>query len=338
MKQFAVKNAPGFLVCVVIALIAQGIAKFFPTIGAALFAIGIGIICGNTFLNKPCFDSGTKFSERNLLEYSIVLTGATLLLSDIMALGLNGLAFIACQMTLTIVAAYLIGRKMGFGKKFSLLMGAGNAVCGSSAIATVSPVIKANSKDKGISITIVNVTGTILMVFLPVLTGFVYQHEVMHTSAMIGGILQSIGQVIASAQLVGGDVVETATIFKIIRIVFIVFVALFYSKMNLENDNTKLFSKAENPDHTAVKAGVPWFIIGFFIMAILNSVGFMPASLGHAAKLISQQFEIIALAAIGMRVKFRDLAAEGPKAMLYGTGVGVCQIVFALLLITVFIR
>lgn len=338
MKQFVTKNAPGFLVCVVIALIAQGIAKIFPTIGAALFAIGLGILCGNTFLNKPCFDKGTKFSERNLLEYSIVLTGATLLLSDIMALGLNGLAFIACQMALTIVTAYLIGRKMGFGKKFSLLMGAGNAVCGSSAIATVSPVVKANSKDKGISITIVNVTGTILMVLLPVLTGLLYNHEVMHTSAMIGGILQSIGQVIASAQLVGGHVVETATIFKIIRIVFIVFVALVYSKMNVNSDDTKLFAKSEHAEREKVKAGVPWFIIGFFIMAILNSVGLMPAALGHAAKLISQQFEIIALAAIGMRVKFRDLAAEGPKAMLYGVSVGACQIAFAFVLILVFIH
>ena len=127
MKQFVTKHAPGFLVCLVLALIAQGIAKFFPSIGAALFAIGLGILCGNTFLNKPCFDAGTKFSERNLLEYSIVLTGASLLLSDILALGLRGLGFIACQMALTVAVAYLIGRKMGFGKKFSLLMGAGNA-------------------------------------------------------------------------------------------------------------------------------------------------------------------------------------------------------------------
>ena len=110
MKQFVTKHAPGFLVCLVLALIAQGIAKFFPSIGAALFAIGLGILCGNTFLNKPCFDAGTKFSERNLLEYSIVLTGASLLLSDILALGLRGLGFIACQMALTVAVAYLIGR------------------------------------------------------------------------------------------------------------------------------------------------------------------------------------------------------------------------------------
>lgn len=337
MKQLVTKNAPGFLVCLVIALIAQGIAKFFPSIGAALFAIGLGILCGNTFLNRPVFDAGTKLSERSLLEYSIVLTGATLLLRDILALGWNGLAFIACQMALTIVAAYQIGRHMGFGKKFSLLMGAGNAVCGSSAIATVSPVVEADSKDKGISITIVNVTGTILMVLLPLITGFVYQHEVLHTSAMIGGTLQSIGQVIASAQLVGGEVVETATIFKIIRIVFIVLVALVYSRVNADRDDTPLFARGEAAGTKAVKAGVPWFIIGFFLMAILHSLGVIPAPVSAVAKLVSQQFEIIALAAIGMRVKFRDLAAEGPRAMVYGVSVGACQILFALVLIRVFL-
>ena len=337
MKQFVTKHAPGFLVCLVLALIAQGIAKFFPSIGAALFAIGLGILCGNTFLNRPVFDAGTKFSERSLLEYSIVLTGATLLLRDILALGWNGLAFIACQMALTILVAYQIGRRMGFGKKFSLLMGAGNAVCGSSAIATVSPVVEADSKDKGISITIVNVTGTILMVLLPLITGFVYQHEVLHTSAMIGGTLQSIGQVIASAQLVGGEVVETATIFKIIRIVFIVLVALVYSRVNADRDDTPLFARGEVAGTKAVKAGVPWFIIGFFLMAILHSLGVIPAPVSAVAKLVSQQFEIIALAAIGMRVKFRDLAAEGPRAMVYGVSVGACQILFALVLIRVFL-
>ena len=337
MKQFVTKHAPGFLVCLVLALIAQGIAKFFPSIGAALFAIGLGILCGNTFLNRPVFDAGTKFSERSLLEYSIVLTGATLLLRDILVLGWNGLAFIACQMALTILVAYQIGRRMGFGKKFSLLMGAGNAVCGSSAIATVSPVVEADSKDKGISITIVNVTGTILMVLLPLITGFVYHHEVLHTSAMIGGTLQSIGQVIASAQLVGGEVVETATIFKIIRIVFIVLVALVYSRLNADRDDAPLFARSETTEAKVVKAGVPWFIIGFFLMAILHSLGVIPAPISAVAKLVSQQFEIIALAAIGMRVKFRDLAAEGPRAMVYGVSVGACQILFALVLIRVFL-
>ena len=313
VKEQVLKKAPGFLACLVIGLIAQGIAKFVPSVGAALFAIGIGMVCGNTFLNKPGMDAGTKFSERSLLEYSIVLTGATLVLSDIVAVGLSGVGFIVCQMALTITAAYLIGRRFGFGRRFCLLMGAGNAVCGSSAIATVSPVVGADSKDKGISITIVNVTGTVLMVLLPVITGLVYNHAMLPTTAMIGGVMQSIGQVIASAGLVGPEFVPDATIFKIIRIVFIVFVALVFSRLNPEEEG------------------------GLFIMAVLNTLGVVPAPVSAAAKFVSGQFEIIALAAIGMRVKFRDLVKEGPRALGYGLSVGVCQVLFALGLIRLFL-
>lgn len=335
MKNFIVKIVPGFLVCVVISTLAQIIAKFFPNIGAALFAIGIGIVCGNTFLNKECFNNGTSFSEKSLLEYSIVLTGATLMLKDIAALGFSGVAFIFCQMAITIFVAYLIGRKIGFNKKFCLLMGAGNAVCGSSAIATVSPILDADTKDKGISITIVNVTGTILMVLLPILTGILYNHETLHTSAMIGGILQSIGQVIASGQLVNFEVTEVATIFKIIRIIFIVLVAIFYSRIDL--DSEKHHSTSKNTKGKKVKAKIPWFIIGFFIMACLHTIHFIPEVFTKGAKVTSQQFEIIALAAIGMRVKFKDLISEGPKGMIYGLGVGTCQIITALILIYIFL-
>lgn len=326
---------PGFFVCLMISIIAQVIAAYIPNIGAALFAIAIGITLGNTVLNKKIFNHGTKFSESRLLEYSIVLTGLTLQLTDIFGIGLGGVGFIAVQMVCTIATCYMIGKRLGFTKKFSLLMSAGNAVCGSSAIGTVAPILNADSKEKGISITIVNVTGTILMVLLPVITGLLYQQETLHASAMIGGTLQSIGQVIASAAMINEEVVEFATIFKIVRIIFIVVVALSYAKMNMD-ETAPLFEKSSH--HTKVKASIPWFVTGFFLFSILNSTGFLPGFLSVIAKTVSSQFEIIALAAIGMRVKFSDLISEGPKALLYGCMSGGCQIVFAILFIFLLIH
>ena len=38
-----------------------------------------------------------------------------------------------------------------------------------------------------------------------------------------------------------------------------------------------------------------------------------------------------------MRVKFRDLVKEGPRALGYGLSVGVCQVLFALGLIRLFL-
>lgn len=333
------KLMPGFSVCLCIAILAQVINLYIPLAGSALFAIAIGVLCGNTVLNRSAYDAGTKFSESRLLEYSIVLTGLTLRLSDIAGIGLNGILYTAAQMAVTITGCYLIGKQLGFGKKFCLLMSAGNAVCGSSAIAAVSPILRTDAKNKGISITIVNVTGTVLMVLLPVITGILYHQETMQTSGMIGGILQSIGQVIASATFVNKDVVEMATIFKIIRIVCLTAVAYLFSRMDLR-DGTRLFHKElkNNTENTSLRPGIPWFIIGFFLLSVIHSFGIVPDMISHAAKLISSQFEIIALAAIGMRVKFKDLMKEGPKALLYGGCVGFMQILTAIVLIKLFIR
>ena len=88
-KQNILEILPGLIVCVIIAGISQVIAHFVPTVGAALFAIALGIIVGNTLCTKDFFNRGTKFSESRLLEYSIVLTGLTLNLTDIIHYSAN---------------------------------------------------------------------------------------------------------------------------------------------------------------------------------------------------------------------------------------------------------
>lgn len=324
---------PGLIISIIISLISQGLALFIPTLGAALIAIFLGILLGNTILNKPILSTGTKFSEKSLLEFSIVLNGLILDFQIIKQVGLTGFTFIVFQMIATVVAAYWIGRYLKFGKKFSLLMGAGNAVCGSSAIGTVSPVIDANEKDKGLSITIVNVTGTLLMITLPILSAIIYKNETVQTSALIGGTVQSIGQVIASAKLVNDDVANLSIVFKLMRVLLIIGVALIFGKMNFE-ENKSLFSKSTKVQkNTKSSAGVPWFIIGFFLLFLLRNFVSLPDFMVSSAQSISNQFEIAALAAIGLRVKFSDIVKEGPKTLLYGLLVGLIQILLAVTLI-----
>lgn len=334
MRHKVKKIIPGFTVCLMIAILSKVLAVFMPTLGAATFAIFIGIIAGNTIFDKEKYDAGTKYSESELLSYSIVLMGAALNLADISSVGIGGILFIILQMTITIGSAFAIGRMLGFSRKFSLLMSAGNAVCGSSAIASVSGVVDPSAKDKGLSVTIVNVTGTILMFVLPIIAFFVYGNATTQSAALTGGILQSVGQVIASAQFITPEVLELATIFKILRIILIVVIVILFSKVNTEEEG-KLFNKRKSHTEGKVKVKVPWYIIGFFILSIINSLGFVPESVAEVTHFISSQFEIIALAAIGMRVKFKDLIKEGPKAMLYGGLVGGVQIIAALILIRV---
>lgn len=329
------KLIPGLILCVLIGIFAEFIGGIFPTVGAATFAIFTGILLGNTIFKSSKYDEGTKFSEKDLLNYSIVLMGASLNIKEILELGVSGLVYIVLLMALTITTTYFIGRKLKFNKKFCLLMSAGNAVCGSSAIGATSPVVKANDSDKVISITIVNVIGTILMLLLPFITMALYNNDVLQSSAMMGGILQSVGQVIGSAKFIGEDVVKLATVFKIIRIILLVVIVIVFSKIGVDEENKEVVEENKKTSH---KISIPWFITGFFIVCILNSIGLVPEFIARIFKWVSSNFEIIALAGIGMRVKINDLIKEGPKAMLYGGAVGVCQVIFAIVLISIFIK
>nr|WP_108032828.1 putative sulfate exporter family transporter [Trichococcus patagoniensis] len=342
---------PGLAASILISVVSQYLARFLPTLGAALIAILLGMLLGNTLLNRPELSQGTKFSEKRLLEYAIVLNGLILDFQVLKSAGIKGFIFIILQMGLTIFVTYRLGKFFGFGKRFSLLMGAGNAVCGSSAIGTVAPIVKADNKDKGISITIVNLTGTALMILLPLLGAVLYGSDTLRTSALIGGTVQSVGQVVAAAKLVNDDVVTLATVFKLMRVLLIIGVAVLYGRMNM-NEGEPLFTRKKRAGVTAasegsggaesaaspaaVSYGVPWFLTGFVVLFLIRSFIGVPDSALVASKAISSQFEVAALAAIGMRVKFADIIKEGPKAMLYGLTVGAVQVAMAVVLIRVF--
>ncbi|CEN77324.1 membrane protein [[Clostridium] sordellii] len=326
------KILPGLIVSTIIGFISIFLSKFVPSLGAATISIFLGMILGNLFLNKKVFHEGYKFSETELLSYSIVLLGATLSVSTIMELGLGGIIFIVIQMAVTIIGAIYIGKKLGFSENFRYLMASGNAVCGSSAIGATAPVIDADDKEKGIAITIVNVTGVVLMLLLPVLAGILYNHELIKTSAIIGGTLQSVGQVVASGAMVNEATKDLATIFKIVRVILLVVVVFVFG--HLKNKTNAEILKEEEVEIVNKKIKIPWYVIGFFVTCALFSMNLIPIEASHIAKELSSKLEIIALAAIGLRVNFKDLIKQGKEVSLYGLFVGILQILTAVILIS----
>lgn len=324
---------PGLIVCILIAYLGKFLGTFVPSIGGASLAIFLGILLKNTVLQSKKFDSGSKFSESNLLSYSIVLLGGTLSAKTIIQIGLSGVIFIIIQMTVTILGAIFIGKKLGFSEKFRLLMASGNAVCGSSAIGATAPAIDASDEDKSMTITIVNVTGTVLMLLLPLIAHLIYSYDIVKTSALIGGILQSVGQVVASGSMVSLEVKDLSTIFKIVRIIFLVFVVLSFSIIQNNSSNTGDVQKKSNLSNITI----PWYVIGFFIMCFLLTIGLIPKEMSNVFKSISNNFEIIALAGIGMRVNLKSLIKQGFKVSIYATSIALIQILSAVSLISIFI-
>ena len=331
-----IKNIiPGLIVAILVSLISMGLAKFMPSLGAGTIAIFLGMLVGNLLLGQKVFQSGYKFSETNLLSYSIVLLGGTLSVTKLMELGFSGIIFVVIQMAITIVGTMYIGKKLGFSQNFRMLMASGNAVCGSSAIAATAPVIDANDDDKGITITIVNITGIFLMFLLPVLCGWLYNHEVVKTSAMIGGTLQSVGQVVASGEMVNEHVKEMAMIFKIVRVILLVVVV--FTLGHIKHKTNHEIIEEEVSDVKKGKIKIPWYVIGFFITCALFTVNIISPEVSSLFKAISNKLEIIALGAIGLRVNLRELIKQGKSVSLYALFVGLLQVVTAIILISIFL-
>ncbi|MFC4651368.1 YeiH family protein [Lactococcus nasutitermitis] len=325
------KIAPGFLLSFVIALVSYALNVFvFKTLGAATIAILLGILLGNIYFKQAVLFDGTAWSEKKLLEFSVMFLGATVTFQTIEKLGWNGVFFIIVQMLLTIVFVLFIGKRLGFSKNVAQLMAAGNAVCGSSAIAAVAPVITAEDKEKRTAITMVNIMGTLLMLSLPALGTFIFGHSDLLRGALIGGTVQSVGQVVASATMVNTGTTTLATLFKIMRIIMLVFVVLYFGyshRKALKNENDEKEIKIQRHSF------LPWYVIGFVILCTLDTfVHFVPQVSG-LAHFLSTWCETTALAAIGLRLNLLEFVKAGKKLLLYGLSTVVFQVIVAVILI-----
>lgn len=320
---------PGLGLSVIVAIIAKLLARIFPTIGGATIAIILGIILGNTYFKQSTLAEGTKFSESRLLEYSVVLLGLTVTVQTIGEVGWRGVLYVLCMMTIVISWTYWIGRKLGFSQKMTLMMAGGNAVCGSSAIGAIAPAIKADDQEKGQIITLVNLLGTVMMLGLPVIGINFFAGDYLAQSALMGGTLQSVGQVVAGASLIDGKVVQYAMLFKIIRILMLVVVVYLFGKIAAKNDAT-----IEKNKEGKRKLPIPWYVAGFLVLCIVNSSIDLPSIFSTSAHFLSTWFETIALAAIGLRLDFRKFLKEGPQFLAFGAAVGVVQTAAALMLLS----
>lgn len=316
---------PGLVLSLVVAIIAKTLALALPSLGGATLAILIGIILGNTFFKQDYLAIGTKFSESKLLECSVVLLGFTVTFQTISRLGLNGLIFIIAMMSIVIISARAIGKWLGFSENMGILMASGNAVCGSSAIGAVAPAIEADEVETGQSITLVNLLGTVMMLTLPILATSLFGKSLLAHSALLGGTLQSVGQVVAGASLINQDTVRFAMLFKITRILFLVVVVFIFQKRHQKQQKQVKTTKRSFP--------IPWYVLAFLIICVLNSLITFPKPFSDNAHLISTWFETIALAAIGLRLDLKKFIKEGPKFLIYGLSVGCMQTLAAIILI-----
>ncbi|ACA81894.1 MULTISPECIES: YeiH family protein [Leuconostoc] len=319
----------GIIMTLILSVISKFLAQWLPFLGAEGIAMLLGIVLGNTLLKQAGFAPGMKWAEKYPIEIGIALMGLTVTLRTIEQLKLHGILFILLQMSLTIlIVLWLGGRLFKVSPKAAMLMGAGNAVCGSSAIASVAPAIGATDDQRRTTVATVSITGVVLLLLLPAVGPYlVGQHNIL-LGALVGGVVQSVGQVVGTAALINPTVVTYATLFKMLRVILLTIVVIVFSKMaqKQQTDTTVVAPKG-------IK--IPWFIIAFVVLLLANSFMMLPHVLTTGAKSISGFFGIVNLAGIGLNLKINTIKKAGGKFLTYGLVTGLVQVILAVILIRI---
>ncbi|HET7662768.1 MAG TPA: putative sulfate exporter family transporter, partial [Rhodanobacteraceae bacterium] len=138
---------PGLLLSSVIALIAWQLGRWLPLVGGPVFGIVLGVVVRNVVAPPVACQPGIRFAGKQILQWSIVALGLGLSLAQVAQTGLSSLSVTLVTVAAAFVAAWLLGRALGIPSKLKLLIGVGTAICGGSAIAAATPIIKADEHD-----------------------------------------------------------------------------------------------------------------------------------------------------------------------------------------------
>lgn len=312
----------GIILCIIIAAAAVALSHIV-TIGGVAIAIILGIAVRNLFRLPGRLKPGIKFSEKTLLGYAIALMGFNLDYRIISSLGIETLVIILCGVPFTIAVTLLIGRAFGLHKDAALLLGVGNGICGSSAIAAAQGVIQTDEEHVGVTTAATNLFGTLGIFLLPALTllipGFLEQQQ----GILIGNTLQAIGQVSAGGYSLSETIGETAMVVKMGRILLITPVVLLLAAVK----------RSSSPRSQAERPRIPSYLLLFLLFSLISSLGFIPADFLQILSKASKYLLTIAMAGIGMSISKGVLKQGGTKALVTGSIAWILQIGFSILLI-----
>lgn len=293
-------------------------------VSAAILAILAGTLVRNLFTVPVSAVQGSKNIVKRVIPWTIVLTGASLSAHHVVAVGWRAVVIILACLALAMIAAWLFGRMFGVWHKTSLLIGAGTAICGNSAIIAVAPMIEADDQDLFLSVGTINLLGLVMMFSAPLLGVWLGMND-QQFAVWSGTTIHAVPQVVAAGFAFSQKAGALATLVKLVRVAMLApFLLLLAFAAAKRGDQTK------KTDYTRL---VPPFLWGFLALFALNSMGWLP----YAAELteFSNALLTLSMAAMGLEVSLRNLVRVGGGALLTGTAtcVALCVASWGLILL-----
>lgn len=263
-------------------------------------ALLMGLIIAQ-FIGHPYLHLNHK-ATHILLQVSVVGLGFGMNVTSALKAGKEGILFTIVSIIGTLVIGFFMGKFLKIEKKTSYLISTGTAICGGSAIAAISPVIKAQEKQISVAL------GTIFILNSAALFLFPFIGHQLNLSQSQFGMwcaiaIHDTSSVVGAASKYGPQALEIATTVKLARALWIIPVA-FLSTFIFKNKNSKI--------------KIPYFI-GLFVLAMIANT-YIPfvQQYNHYLTNIAKAGLTLTLFLIGCGLNRKTISSVGFKPLIQG--------------------
>ncbi len=312
---------PGLALASAIGLGASALAHVMPIVGAPVIAILIGILVALVRPANEGLRPGLHVANKRVLQVAIVLLGTGLSVHQVTSTGLSSLPVLLGTLVIALLAAWLIGRWLGVVGDVRTLIGVGTAICGASAIAATDAVIDAPEQDVAYAVATIFTFNVVAVLTFPILGHAL--HLSQHSFGLLAGTaVNDVSSVVAASSVYGHAASSYAIIVKLSRTLMIIPIALGLAAWRTRQAEKPVVTNAHDATTGAARSRLvdifPWFILWFVGAVALNSVGVISHGVSHALGTLAQLLIAIALAAIGLSTRLRDIRRAGLRPLALG--------------------
>ena len=300
---------PGFVACVLVALVSVVLSDALTAMlgRTVVEAIVVALLLGIALRAlpwRPALTPGATFVAKPVLELGVAFVGASIDLTRLGGAGLVLAAIVLLGVAGGMAASLLIGLRLGLSRRLALLVAAGNSICGNSAIAAVGSVTGATRAEIASAIGLTAIAGLVMVLALPLaVEALAIDH--VRAGVLTGMTVYAIPQVAAASIPIGPAAADTAMLVKLTRVVLLapitVGTALLWPRVDPAD--------ALGPDGTPIvrprpplRRLVPWFVVAFLVLALLRSVGVIPAAVGDEARVVGNVLLVLGMVGVGFGI------------------------------------
>jgi uncharacterized integral membrane protein (TIGR00698 family) len=309
VKIFIGENWMGMMLSFVVAIGAYILGWMIPMVGGPVWGITLGILVTSIWKLPAGSRRGIKFTSKYILQLAVVLLGFDMNAASVIRVGQQSLLVIFLTLSAAFLTSFLVGKLLQVNKQLTTLIGVGTAICGGSAIAAASSAIRADDEDISYSISTIFLFNVIAVFLFPVV-GHLLSLSDTGFGMWAGTAINDTSSVVAAAFSYSNAAGNFATVVKLTRSLMIVPITLALAFW------TARTQQKQQAFHIAQV--FPWFVLGFLAAAIINSAGWIPATITGSLAQSGKFLIIMAMVAIGLNTRVQAFIKAGPRALILG--------------------